>query len=150
MNGMHPLDEGGTRVVRLAIDSRLDHVELLSRAVRALCATVGVPARQCAQVELALVEAVNNVIRHAYHGEPGHPVEVEFTVHGDRFTIVVVDDGAPMPPRRVPVVDFDPTDVPNLPEGGMGLFIMHSVMDQVEFGRRDGRNLLVMTRRLAA
>ena len=150
MSGMHPLGEGDVRAVRLRIDSRLDHVELLGRAVRALCATAGVPARECAHVELALVEAVNNVIRHAYRGEAGHPVDVEFTVRGGRFTIEIEDEGVPMPERPSPVLDFDPRDVANLPEGGMGLFIIHSVMDQVEFRHRDGRNALVMTRRLAA
>jgi serine/threonine-protein kinase RsbW len=150
MSGMHPLNEGGVRVVRLAIESRLDHVELLGRAVRALCATAGVPARECGQVELALVEAVNNVIRHAYRGEAGHPVRVEFTLRDGQFTIEIEDEGRPMAKRPSPALDFDPGDVANLPEGGMGLFIIHSVMDHVEFHRRDGRNAMGMTRRLAA
>jgi serine/threonine-protein kinase RsbW len=150
MNGAHPLGEGATRVVRLEIDSRLDHVELLGRAVRALCATSGVPARTCAHIELALDEAVNNVIRHAYKGEPGHRVEVVYTLADGRFTIDVIDEGTPMPERPTPTFDFDPTDVANLPEGGMGLFIIHSVMDHVEYASRDGRNALTMSRRLAA
>ena len=149
MSGMHPLD-GGVRTVTLRVESRLDHVELLVRAVRALCATSGVPARECAQIELALDEAVNNVIRHAYRLEPGHPVEVVFTVTGDEFTIDVVDEGSPMPERPAPTLDFDPADIAGLPEGGMGLFIIHSVMDRVEYASRGGRNALSMTRRLAA
>ena len=32
----------------------------------------------------------------------------------------------------------NPGDLANLPEGGMGLFIMHSVMDQVEYSSHDG------------
>ncbi len=150
MNGMHALDDGDARSLRLGIESRLDHVELLGRAVHALCAAAGMPARECGQVELALVEAVNNVIRHAYRGEAGHPVRVEFAVRGDRFTIEIEDEGTPMPDRRAPVLDFDPADVASLPEGGMGLFIIHSVMDEVEFRRLDGRNTMRMTRRLAA
>ena len=150
MTGMHPLPDGAARTVHLAIDSRLDHVELLARAVRALCATAGVPARDCAQVELALVEAVNNVIRHAYRGEPGHPVRVAFSVRDGQFAIEVEDEGLPMPPRPSPVLDFDPADVGSLPEGGMGLYIIHTVMDEVEFRRHDGVNAMVMRRRLAA
>jgi serine/threonine-protein kinase RsbW len=150
MSGMHPLNEGAARIVRLEIDSRLDHVELLGRAVRALCSTAGVPARECAQVELALVEAVNNVIRHAYRGEAGHPVRVGFTLLDGRFSIEIEDEGLPMPRRSSPALDFDPGDVANLPEGGMGLFIIHSVMDHVEFRRHEGRNSMVMSRRLAA
>ena len=74
----------------------------------------------------------------------------EATVQGERFTIEIEDDGAPMPPRQAPVLEFDPDDIANLPEGGMGLFLIQSVMDEVEFDRRDGRNAMRMTRRLAA
>jgi anti-sigma regulatory factor (Ser/Thr protein kinase) len=48
------------------------------------------------------------------------------------------------------VLDFDPADVEHLPEGGMGLFIIHNVMDRVEYHRHGERNTFSMTRRLAA
>lgn len=150
MSGLHPLDPGAVRSVKLSIESRLDHVELLCRAVRALCSTAGVAPRDCAQVELAIAEAVNNVIRHAYHGEPGRTVEVTFVLEPQAFTIEVADDGEPMPDRPRTTFDFDPTDVENLPEGGMGLFIIGSVMDTVRYASHDGRNTITMSRRLAA
>lgn len=138
------------RAVTLRADSRLENVELLARAVRGLVAAAGLEGRECARVELAVDEALNNVIRHAYRHEPGHPVELVFTLDERCFTLEVADEGAPMPPRRAPVLDFDPGDLEHLPEGGMGLFIIHSVMDQVEYRSAGGRNSLVMTRRLAA
>jgi len=150
MNAPTPLPTGGARAVRLDIDSRLDHVELLARAVSALCATAGMRTRECARVELALVEAANNVIRHAYRGEAGHPVRVDVTLGDGLLTLRLEDEGLPMPERPSPALDYDPGDVANLPEGGMGLFIIHSVMDNVEFRRERDRNALVMTRRNAA
>ena len=112
-------------------------------------AALVIAGRDCARVELAMVEAVNNVVRHAYHGEPGHTVEVTVTVDGDRLALEVADEGTPMPPHGTPVLDFDPADLANLPEGGMGLYLIHSVMDTVEYQSRDGRNVLVMTHRIA-
>ncbi len=138
------------RRILLRCDSRLDHVELLARAVRALCAGAKLDPRDCAQVELALVEAANNCVRHAYHHEAGHPLEVAFTQYDGYFVVEVIDEGDPMPERPTPVLDFDPTDLENLPTGGMGLFIIHSVMDQVEYTSVDGKNTLAMTKRLAA
>jgi serine/threonine-protein kinase RsbW len=135
--------------VELRIESRLDLVGPLARAVRALCAEAGLEPRACAHVELALTEAVNNCIRHAYQHVPGLPVEVVFTRDGDQFTLEVTDEGRPMPTRPAPVLDFDPADLAHLPEGGMGLYLIHSVMDRVEYASRDGRNTLTMTRRLA-
>ena len=150
MSRVPPMGHGDVRVVTLRIDSRLDLVGLATRAVRALCATSGLPARECAHVELAVDEALNNVIRHAYRGRAGHPVDITFTLERERFTIEIADEGEPMPERGPAALEFDPLDVRNLPEGGMGLHIIHSVMDQVEFRRFGGRNALTMSRRLAA
>jgi serine/threonine-protein kinase RsbW len=150
MSGSHPLRAGDVRVVTLRMESRLDHVELVACAVRALCATAGLPGRECARVELAVGEALNNVIRHAYHGEAGHPIEVRFAQESGQFTIEVADEGEPMPPGRPVVLDFDPADIAHLPEGGMGLFLIHSVMDHVEYRRVGDRNALSMRHRLAA
>ncbi|MFN8587751.1 MAG: ATP-binding protein [Candidatus Eisenbacteria bacterium] len=138
------------RAVTLRTDSRLANVELVGRAVRGLCGAAGMDGRDCAHVELALVEAVNNVVRHAYHGRAGGLVEVVFVAEPDRISLEVADEGEPMAPRPAPVIDFDPDDLQALPEGGMGLYLIHSVMDSVEYHSHGGRNSLVMTRRIAA
>ena len=150
MSGTHPIRPGASRAITLRADSRLDCTELMTRAVRGMVAAAGLPPRDCAHVELAVAEAVNNVVRHAYLGEAGHPIELVFTLEEDRFTIEVCDEGIPMPPRPSPSFDFDPTDIAGLPEGGMGLFLIHSVMDEVEYRSHDGRNALAMRKRLAA
>jgi len=150
MSGMHLHDSGAARTITLRCDSRLENVELLAFAVRGLCGAAGVAARECAHIELALVEAANNVVRHAYRGEAGHVLEVVFTLERESFTLEVADHGTPMPVRPAPNLDFDPADIAHLPEGGMGLFIIHSVMDHVDYRSEDGRNALRMTRRLAA
>jgi serine/threonine-protein kinase RsbW len=145
-----PKGSGVLRTITLRADSRLENVELLGRAVRSLCVGAGLPAREAALVELAVVEAANNVVRHAYRLEPGHPLEIVFAVDGERFTLEVADEGIPMPPMGTPVLEFDPTDIANLPEGGMGLYLISSVMDEVAYRSEGGRNALSMKRRLAA
>ena len=150
MSGQHPMHDGDMRVITLRMESRLDHVVMVSRAVRALCSTAGLPARECAQVDLAVAEALNNVIRHAYRGEAGHPIEVTFAQEREQLTIEVADEGIPMPEGQPVVFDFDPNDIARLPEGGMGLFLIHTVMDSVEYRRLGERNTLAMSRRLAA
>ncbi len=58
--------------ISLSIDADLDKVSLIARAVRALCAEILHPDDVDA-VELGLVEAINNVIKHGYGGQPGAP-----------------------------------------------------------------------------
>ena len=138
------------RRLELRIDSRLSDVQLAARAVHGLCREAGCSERDARRVELATVEALNNVIRHAYRSEPGHPVVLLFVHQGAEIHLELSDAGSPMRGPLEPRFEFDPADTANLPEGGMGLHLIHSVMDRVEYRTASGRNTLSMTKRLAA
>lgn len=133
-----------SRTIKFAIDSRLEHVSLLGLAVRSICSQLTLSPTEIYQIELSVVEAVNNTIKHAYHSQPGHAVEVIATVETDRLIIEVCDTGLPIPEERRSAADFDPDDVLNLPESGMGLHIIHTVMDKVEYDRHGYKNVLRM------
>ena len=139
-----------TRTITLAIESRPECIELLSGALCGLCRLLTLPA---APIEIALVEAVNNAVEHAYHGEPGHPVWVEFEWAPDRLNLRVRDRGQPMAPGRLeatpPLADPDPNDPTTLSPRSRGLTIIKSCMDTVEYEARDGVNTLSMSRALA-
>lgn len=131
-------------VLRLSIDSELGNVHLVGLAVHKICEYLGLDDEGCSHVELAVVEAVTNSIRHAYGGAPGHLVEVVATVDPDHLRLEVIDDGRPVPAavRRHP----PPPPIEELPEGGYGMFLIFELMDSVDFERRDGRNVVVLTK----
>ena len=139
-----------TRAVLLRIDSRLENVRLVGRTAGTLSALAGLSSFDCAQVELCVVEAVNNCVRHAYGGEPGHAVDVKFSLAHDRLVMDVVDEGLAMPLGPAPSFEFDPHRLEHLPERGMGLFIIHAIMDQVAYASSNGRNTLTLVRLLAS
>jgi len=137
------------RTVRLSIDSNLGEVRQLRRALSALVGTAPLSAEEWYQVKVCLAEAVNNAIIHAYGRQRGHRVEVEVEVHADRVVCRVADRGRAMPAgilRQKPRLDYCPQDVAALPEGGMGLYIIHQVMDRVEYDSEQGRNVLTLTK----
>ena len=134
------------REIVLRIESRLDHVALLGEAAGAVfeCVGFGEPLR--AQLELCLVEAVSNSVRHAYRGEAGHQVTVRIAADQAGLEIRVFDDGLPVPhDRRTPrEPEFDPNDLSSIPEGGRGIFLIHTLMDAVAYERDGTANVLVM------
>jgi len=139
--------------ISLSIDSDLDKVSLLSRAVRALCEDLLGPEDLDA-VELSVVEAINNVIKHGYHGKPGKDVQVAIALHPDQVAIEVIDHALPMPPQVLENAGddpfaFDETDLANIPEGGMGLALIRMNMDEVEYCSGDSENRLRMVKRIA-
>jgi serine/threonine-protein kinase RsbW len=137
--------------IRLCVDSDLDLVALVARAIRALCEDL-LPAEALASVELAVVEAMNNVIEHGYHGRKGGEMEVSLTLAPGEIEVEIVDHAAPMPGDVTRAdgptpFDFDLSDVANLPEGGMGLALIRMSMDEVDYISRPGENRLRMVKR---
>lgn len=138
--------------INLSIDSDLDKVSLLARAVRSLCEDLLGPEDLDA-VELSLVEAINNVIKHGYHGEAGKNVQVSVALQSEQVVIEVIDHAPPMPPRVLEkaIEDsfaFDETNFADLPEGGMGLTLIRMNMDEVEYRPGETENRLRMVKRI--
>jgi serine/threonine-protein kinase RsbW len=138
--------------ISLSIDSDLDKVSLLSRAVRALCQDLMGPDDLDA-VELSLVEAINNVIKHGYQGERGKDVQVAVGLQADQVVIDIIDHAPPMPPQVLEQNSedpfaFDETDLADIPEGGMGLALIRMNMDEVEYLSNASENRLRMVKRI--
>jgi len=80
-----------------------------------------------AQAVSAFGEAFNNVAIHGYRDlEPGN-VDIEISWTQEQIVIQMSDSGRTFDPDATP-----PPALDELPEGGMGIFIMRSFMDEVE------------------
>ncbi|MCK9392190.1 MAG: ATP-binding protein [Syntrophales bacterium] len=135
--------------IRITIDSRLDQVHMVGYAVHGICSQLGLGDIVVYQIELAVVEAVNNAIKHAYGSVAGHSVEVVISVNEKRLQFEICDKGETIHFLQEKTdLDFDPRNKTNLPEGGMGLHIIEQVMDDMNYFVRDGRNCLVLCKHL--
>lgn len=140
--------------ITLLIDSDLDKIALVARAVRAVCQDA-LNADDADAVELSLVEAMTNVIKHGYEGRPGQDLRVALSLQADRLVVEIVDHAHPMKeglldeatPDRF---DFDETNLEDLPESGMGLALIRMNMDEVEYSSSGGENRLRMVKRIGA
>lgn len=137
------------RFIKLIIESKIDDIALLSKAIRAICSTVVNDEVLLYNMELCLVEAVTNVINHSYHRKPGNLVEVTVTVDDHHVNFQIIDSGdkaLPPPPKKE--LDYQTNDITTWPESGMGLFLIYRIMDLVSFSEKDGKNVLTMEKKL--
>jgi serine/threonine-protein kinase RsbW len=145
------------RRLTAAIAASYDEVAAMRALLGVAAADLGFPRATLLQLEICLTEALHNVIRHSYAGRDDGEIEVSFRVPEGRLEIEIVDGGAPMPDRArrslddgAPLPGPDGIAVPDLPEGGFGIPILHSALDGVEY-RRDGDcNVLRLTKRVPA
>ena len=118
-----------------------------SAGVARLCAGLthqGLPAHKADDVKIALTEAINNVVEHAYAGIAVAKVRVTCRLEQDRLDILISDTGNPLPGHRPPdgVPASIETTLQNLPEGGFGWYLIHQLTSDIWYERSDGCNRL--------
>jgi serine/threonine-protein kinase RsbW len=98
-------------------------------------------------VEMAVDEACANIIEHAYGGEGRGDIECTCQIGADELTVTLRDDGSPFDPSRVPEPDVS-APLEERDEGGLGLYLMRKVMDEVHFEfSSDSGNTLTLVKR---
>ena len=97
--------------------------------------------------DLALEEHVTNVMRYAYEDTAPHEIRIRLALEPQRMQIEVEDDGRPYDPLSRPPVDTS-EPLEEKPMGGLGIHLIRSLMDEVDYRREAGKNILRMRKRL--
>ena len=80
-------------------------------------------------VVLALAEAAQNIVKHAYNGQPtGDKMRVEISFNGKQLIIELFDKGSPAIPENI-----KPRKLDDIKAGGLGTFFIGQIMDEVIF-----------------
>jgi len=143
----------GLKKMKFIIDSDLDNVPLIGISINKLCSLTPFSERMAFQMELCVVEAVTNCIKHAYKNDSAQKVEVVFSLSPEELVLDIYDSGIPMEIKMLEQADMkslevDPKDLENIAEGGRGLPIIKEVMDSVAYESKEGMNCLTMKKKL--
>ena len=95
-------------------------------------------------VVLALAEAAQNVVKHAYNGKPtGDTMRVEISFKDNQLIIEIYDKGKPVIPDNI-----KPRKIDDVKPGGLGTFFIGQIMDEVIFktSGSDWVNHLILTK----
>ncbi len=100
----------------------------------------GLDMKRIVEVTLAVEEAVVNVFSYAYpYG--GGDVELICSKDGDSFVVEIIDSGIPFNVLSLPAPDIT-TSIEERSMGGLGIFFIRKLMDEVSYRREDGQNIL--------
>jgi serine/threonine-protein kinase RsbW len=95
----------------------------------------------------AIEELVLNSIEYGYDDSDPHTISLVLSIDRETLTITVIDGGRPFDPLAAPPPDLS-LPVLARPVGGLGLYLLRQLSDQVSYERRDGANRLTLTKRL--
>lgn len=125
---------------------RFDSLVPISDFVTQAAEDAGLSQRAVQAVQLAVDEACSNIIQHAYGGEGRGDIKCTCQIDETGLTVILHDEGQPFDPNSIPAPDRSP-DLEACTGGGLGLFFMRQLMDEVrfDFDQQTG-NVLTMTK----
>ena len=106
----------------------------------------GFGERAIYSVQLAADEAASNIIEHAYAGRPRETFLLRCEYSKDRLIMTFLDDGQSFDFSRVKTPDLT-ADLSQRKIGGLGIFLMHKLMDEVDYKVTRSGNFLTLIKR---
>ena len=122
-------------------------VPRLTDFINDVCQSLGIEEVLTMQLTLAVEEAAVNVMNYAY--EPGTlgTVDLDAEAGDGELKIIISDSGVAFDPTQKAEADITLT-AEERPIGGLGIFLVRQIMDDVSYRRQDGRNILTLTKKL--
>ena len=137
------MEQTVAQVIRLDVPSSLRWVHTLHAVITEILGQIALDEELSDQINLAVVEAGTNAIKHGNQEDPEKRAYVEFIIEPDLLTVIIQDEGPGFNREEVP----DPMDPENLfKSSGRGLFLIESCMDEVTYEKSG--TLVKMVKRL--
>ena len=132
----------------LKIDSRTDQLVAVREFVSRVATDSGFNEEDVSKIALAVDEACMNVIKHAYEYDAKKKIEVSVETGNGEFKVSIADTGKQFNPNGVKVPDMEEY-FSNYRRGGLGVYLMKSLMDKVEYEIEPGkRNQVRLTKHI--
>lgn len=112
-----------------------------------LVGETGIEASLATNLNLALEEAVVNVMNYAYPKGTTGSVQLEAMLAADTLSFVITDSGTPFDPTSVEDANVT-LGVEDRPVGGLDIFLVRQIMDTVNYERVDGHNILTLSKKI--
>lgn len=135
----------------LQIDSNLKNLEAAADFVAKTMHAVGARnEKDVFDVQLAVDEALTNIIEHAYSGQQGGQIVIRCALSESKkeFTVKLIDHGKPFDPKAVAAPDTEAA-LENRKRGGLGIFLIKRYMQTVKYAVNVKENELTMTKLLS-
>jgi serine/threonine-protein kinase RsbW len=128
---------------KLIIKNQVGELERVNQFIEEIGEELGLDMELLMNLNLVMEEMVSNVIFYAYPEGKTADIELVAESNGKELTFMLSDQGKEFDPTAKE--DADPDVNPMDREiGGMGIFIVKNIMNQVTYQRLDGKNLLTM------
>ena len=132
----------------LTLPNDVQEVPQLNAFVDEVCETAGLDMSTTMKINLAIEEAVVNVMNYAYPQGSKGDVTIEAKSDGKEMTFIITDTGKPFDPTAKPEVDIT-LSAEDRAIGGLGIHLIRQIPDRINYERTDGHNILTLIKKLS-
>ena len=144
-----PMNESARdSALELSLVNDLREIGAAAEKIDAFCEARGLSPQIAYAVNLSIDEILTNTISYGYDDEAEHRIDLTLRQEGDTLVVVIVDDGRAFDSslEREPNVD---ATLEERALGGLGLFLVQQMMDDVDYQRRDALNVITLRKSTA-
>ena len=147
---MHPGTPGRKPGFHMTIGPDLGEVARVAAEFAKFADERGLAAAEQRRIQVALDELLTNTVSYGYRGRGTGVGEltVEAELDDGRLTVTLTDDGSPFDPF-IQIAPDTTLSVDIRRIGGLGIHLVQQMMDACSYDRRDDRNVVTLTRKLA-
>ncbi len=125
---------------RSAIDGFVEQLEKLAQEWQ-------LPPGVVFDLNLVVEELVMNIVLYGYDNDSEHEIVLKLSKMTDVVTIQLIDDGVAFNPLEVPRPDID-ARLENRKIGGLGIHFVRGKMDDIQYQRKHGKNILTLSKKI--
>jgi sigma-B regulation protein RsbU (phosphoserine phosphatase) len=131
---------------KIVLPNDVQEVPKLAAFVDEVCEWMEFDPMLTMQLNLAIEEAVVNVMDYAYPPGTKGEVDIEVKADADKLMFTISDNGVAFDPTAKAEVDTT-LSAEERQIGGLGIHLVRHIMDNVEYERKDGRNILRLSKK---
>jgi len=126
--------------------AKFEYLDEIREFVAQIAREGGFTEKEIYSLQLAADEAASNIIEHAYSGVSDADIDISCDMYSDALVITMHDVGMPFDPSAVKQPNLK-ADLSERQIGGLGVYLMRKLMDEVRYESNSQGNLLTMVKR---
>lgn len=131
----------------LKVPNHISALDDISQALEEFCAKTSIQHKLKLQLNLVLEELITNTIKYGYEDKKEHFIHIEFFSNSTDVHLKITDDALPFNLLEYEGKDNEvekPVDERSI--GGVGILLVHTLMDEISYQRDSGRNVLLLSK----
>ena len=129
----------------IILENKLSEIRRISEITEKFCESNNLPMRILFDVNLSLDELLTNIVHYGFDDEKEHSIIVKLSLSKNILEITIEDDGKAFNPLNAEPPNLDQS-IEDKPIGGLGIYLVKSLMTDINYKRVKNKNILVLTK----